>query len=228
MFFQCVKKHILQCFNVYTVLRILNSAFSTLKLSNGGFVPLLFKSSSHGEIPFGFFNIETDMMLLNNYFFFASDFTRHIIEMANHASGEPFKTNWHAYVLKENDIGNLMAAISGVYLSGFIGAVYEHFPFPHEPDKFKQNPEGFKNRELIDGIIRRYVSSTKIQVRATDTEIKIGEYLFEKTVFHELLSYVWAGGYPRWKDEIKPDYVIKMKEAGEASYNPIFRGIMFE
>jgi hypothetical protein len=41
-------------------------------------MPLLFKSVSHGDLAFGFFNIETDMLLLNGYFFFASDFCRHV------------------------------------------------------------------------------------------------------------------------------------------------------
>ncbi len=45
-------------------------------------MPLLFQSLSHGEIPFGFFNIETDMILLNNYFIFASDMADNVIRLA--------------------------------------------------------------------------------------------------------------------------------------------------
>ncbi len=45
-------------------------------------MPLLFQSLSHGEIPFGFFNIETDMILLQNYFFFASDMAENMIKLA--------------------------------------------------------------------------------------------------------------------------------------------------
>jgi len=37
-------------------------------------MPLAFDSSSHGKIAFGFFNIETDMLLLENYFIFATQF----------------------------------------------------------------------------------------------------------------------------------------------------------
>ncbi|HNQ62599.1 MAG TPA: hypothetical protein PLX88_08935 [Syntrophorhabdaceae bacterium] len=193
-------------------------------------MPLLFKSLSHGEIPFGFFNIETDMILLNNYFFFASDFALYITDLAAKSPDEISVLNWNGYVLKENDIGNLMAAISGVYLSGFIGEVYGYFPFPHEPDKFKQNPEGYKTRNLIEGIIKRYVPLTKIPLSLSSQalEIKIGDYLFEKVGFHELLLYLWVGGYPRWKDEVKPGYIIKMKEAITLSCNPLFKGIVFE
>jgi len=35
---------------------------------------LAFDSTSHGRIAFGFFNIESDMLLLDHYFSFASDF----------------------------------------------------------------------------------------------------------------------------------------------------------
>ncbi|MCX5816140.1 MAG: hypothetical protein NTX75_07845 [Proteobacteria bacterium] len=193
-------------------------------------MPLLFKSLNHGEIPFGFFNIETDMILLNNYFFFASDFTGHIIEMAGKKPNEPSDMTWGTYILEEKDIGNLMAAISGVYFSGFIGEVYGHFPFPHEPEKFKQNPEGYKTRELIDGIIKRYASLTKIPVIVTlsSREIKIGEYIFSRVGFHELLAYLWVGGYPRWKDGIRPDYILKMKESVMRSTHHLFEGIRLE
>ena len=37
-------------------------------------MPLEFQSISHGKIAFGFFNIETDMILLGHYFLFARDF----------------------------------------------------------------------------------------------------------------------------------------------------------
>ena len=37
-------------------------------------MPLEFESISHGKIAFGFFNIETDMILLNHYFLFATGF----------------------------------------------------------------------------------------------------------------------------------------------------------
>lgn len=41
-------------------------------------MPLEFESLSHGRIAFGFFNIETDMILLNQYFLFAEDFCHSI------------------------------------------------------------------------------------------------------------------------------------------------------
>ena len=45
-------------------------------------------------------------------------------------------------------------------------------------------------------------------------------------VFQELIKYVWAGGFPRWKDERRPDYVIAMKKKIEASENSLFEGLL--
>jgi hypothetical protein len=190
-------------------------------------MPLLFQSLSHGEIPFGFFNIETDMILLNNYFLFASDMADNVIRLADNDAGMSWEQTWPVYILAEGQVGNLMGAISGVVFQGFIGEVYTHFPFPHEPEKFKQNPEGYKTRELIEEIVNRYTSLSTIKIEVdTDAQIlRIGEYRFSKPGFHALLGYLWAGGYPRWKDGVKPSYILEMREAAEHSANSLFSNI---
>ena len=53
----------------------------------------------------------------------------------------------------------------------------------------------------------------------------IGNYAFNRPQFHALLSYVWLGGYPRWKDDVRPAYVVQMAAAAEASLHPLFAGI---
>ncbi|MEJ2023744.1 MAG: hypothetical protein P8Y00_01760, partial [Deltaproteobacteria bacterium] len=45
-------------------------------------MPLAFESLSHGTGAFGFFNIASDMLLLEHYFFFAEDFCAWIVDMA--------------------------------------------------------------------------------------------------------------------------------------------------
>lgn len=186
-------------------------------------MPLLFKSISHGNVAFGFFNIETDMILLNNYFFFASDISHYIVEMAEQKPDDLCTIDWNAYILEEKQIGNLMGAITGVDLCGFIGEVYGHFPFPCKPEEFKQHPEGHINRELMEDIIKRYAPLAKIKV-VTDLDaktIKIGDYIFNKQGFQQLLTYLWVGGYPKWMDEVRPDYIINMKEFVEHSPHPL-------
>jgi hypothetical protein len=189
-------------------------------------MPLVFDSLSHGEVAFGFFNIETDMLLLENYFFFASDLCQGIIDIA---AGPPDEKtiSLDGYILEYRDIGNLMGAIAGVDLWGFIGEIYNKFPFPHREEDFKQDPDGFRIRNIVETVIRHYAGTTKISV-GTDTSsgiVKIGEYLFSNQQFHKLLQYVWVGGYPRWKDEMRPSYVAEMKEKIGPSSHPAFQGI---
>lgn len=97
--------------------------------------------------------------------------------------------------------------------TGFIGKLYRFFPFPHDPIEFKQNPEGYQTRNIVAEQIKDFSKKRELLIEiAKDGQIRIGPYLFDKKVFHELIQYVLQGGYPRWKEEKRPDYVIKMKE----------------
>jgi hypothetical protein len=186
-------------------------------------MPLAFQSLSHGEIAFGFFNIETDMILLDRYFFFAADFCAHVMALAGSGTG-PIDSSLTAYILKQGDIGNLGGAIHGVEFTGFIGDVYRVFPFPKEPPAFKQNPEGYRTRAIIEEMVAKYAAPSRISVEGevSGASIAIGEYVFSRRGFHELLRYVWMGGYPRWKGGVRPQYVLEMKTAAEAATHPLF------
>jgi hypothetical protein len=190
-------------------------------------MPLTYRSVSHGDVAFGFFNIETDLMLLNSIFFFASDFCAALSELADLKAHEPAHVDLRSYVLAEKDAGNLMGAINGVDYSGFIGDVYRMFPFPREPHLFKQNPEGFRTRVVMEDLIGKYAGLARTRViadRYSDNFI-MGPYVFLKESLASLLDYVWVGGMPRWKDEIRPSYVTTMKEKVLASAHPTFRGL---
>ncbi len=190
-------------------------------------MPLSFKSESHGDIAFGFFNIESDMLLLENYFFFADRFCEWMTQIANKNVAElktlSYKVNT---IANPNDIGDLMGAIHGVRFTGFIGKIYKIFPFPKEPEKFKQNPEGFNTQKIIDKEIGRFAGQTELIIDFTERDkIRIGRYLFDLPVFHELIKYVWQGGFPRWKDEIRPQYILDMKKHIQKSSNSIFKEV---
>jgi len=194
-------------------------------------MPLEFDTLNHGKIAFGFFNIETDMILLEHYFFFAQEFCGHISESARVPSNETYESSFDLYLIENHtDRGNLMGAIHGVDLRGFIGEVYKLFPFPAESKKFKQNPEGFKTRIRVEKLIQEYGQKATIQflIPATGNQIDIGDYLFNRTPFQGLIKYVWMGGFPRWKDGIGPDYVLEMKQAIEQSKRPVFNGLSLE
>jgi len=194
-------------------------------------MPLAFESLSHGTIAFGFFNIESDMLLLDRYFLFAEDFCGYLKNIAKNAAERPYHTCWTVqFIEAAEDIGDLMGAIHGVRFTGFIGELYHRFPFPQQGENFKQKPKGFQTQSLVSEIITKYAGRRKISVTISPQagEIEIGVYRFNRVQFQELTKYVWRGGYPRWKDEIRPDYVTVMRDIIMQNRTGIFDGIVFE
>ena len=193
-------------------------------------MPLAFESLSHGTIAFGFFNIESDMLLCDRYFIFADDFCTYMGDIADNAGEQLYRASWRVQVIeKAEDIGDLMGAIHGVRFSGFIGELYRHFPFPQQPEKFKQNPEGAQTQSLVAEMISKYAKAQEIAVAADPEtmEIELGVYRFSHILFQELLKYVWRGGYPRWKNDNRPAYVLEMKNKVMRNGSGVFSGIEF-
>ena len=191
-------------------------------------MPLAFESSSHGAIAFGFFNIETDMLLLERYFLFADAFCHRLGEIPGQIDNQTFRAAWPVYIIAEREnIGDLMGAIHGVRYTGFIGKLYTCFPFPEEPDNFKQNPAGYLTQAQVRSIIEEFGETIEIQfvVDGDAQEVMIGEYTFSRAVFHQLVQYVWRGGYPRWKNEEKPAYLIELKNMLDQNADPLFAGL---
>ena len=177
-------------------------------------MPLAFESLSHGTIAFGFFNIDSDMLLLEKYFLFATDFCRYIADLAENVNNRRLVSKWQVYIIAERaHIGDLMGAMHGIRYTGFIGEVYRKFPFPQNADDFKQKPDGYKNQSVVRRMIAGYGRQIHIPVKVgkETCEIEIGEYKFSSKDFGEMIQYVWRGGYPCLKDNIRPDYVLTMK-----------------
>ena len=193
-------------------------------------MPLAFETLSHGTIAFGFFNIESDMLLCDRYFLFADDFCTYVEDMAENAGEQFYRASWKVQVIDEaEDIGDLMGAIHGVRFTGFIGELYRRFPFPQQPQEFKQNPEGAQTRSLVTEIISKYAQTQEVQVTVDNEkmETEIGIYRFTRNQLQELLKYVWRGGYPRWKNEIRPAYVSEMKNKVMLNRTGVFNNIDF-
>ena len=190
-------------------------------------MPLAFNSVSHGRIAFGFFNIETDLLLLDRYFIFAPEFCRHMAAWAGETGPLPWVQTWQVSLIDRiQNIGDLMGAIEGVRYLGFIGEVYRRFPFPQDPAGFRQKTDGVKNRDEINQILDRFGRDLDITCLATDLDrVFVGDYEFTRRVFHELIHYVWLGGYPRWQDDTPPDYVYAMKQAIDRSDTPFFESL---
>jgi len=191
-------------------------------------MPLAFESISHGTIAFGFFNIDSDMLLLDRHFLFSTQFCAYMNDIATCGPNESKQVPWQVYHIPDPEqIGDLMGAIHGVHLSGFIGEVYKKFPFPEKEADFKQNPEGTRTQETVEEIIQKYGRKTEalFMMDETQNEAAIGPYRFSRDSFQALVRYVWQGGYPRWKNEQRPDYVLAMKDRIHASSCPLLQGL---
>ena len=194
-------------------------------------MPLAFNSLNHGTVAFGFFNIESDMLLLEHYFFFSTVFCDHVSRIARQIQNGPVDTGWEGYTIDDPEkIGDLMGAIHGIRFRGFIGDLYRRFPFPEDPGDFKQNPDGARTRAVVEKTIAPYARRMIIPfaVDRGGSEVRIGEYRFSRAVFQQLIDYVWRGGYPRWKDDIRPDYVLAMRSSVTRSRHAVFRGLVLE
>jgi len=189
-------------------------------------VPLAFHSLSHGTIPFGFFNVATDLVLLRDHFVFASDLCDWIGQWAC-APGDIDETRPFWVIQQQDDIGNLHGAISGVDHSGLIGEFYRRYPFPALPREFAQDPEGHRMRAeavniLVD--VAGPARPTPISISSRSRTVGLGPYEFDGEGFAALVLYLWRGGMPRWRDDVRPEYVDRMMGAVRTAASPVFKG----
>ena len=194
-------------------------------------MPLAFHSLSHGTIAFGFFNIETDLLLLEDLFFFAPDFCSMVGSLAHMQISESRRAHLPGYCIdRPGDLGNLMGAIHGTDLGGFIGHVYRLYPFPQDPEEFKQKPYGNARRAVVEEMLRDWSQSIQIPIawEAGPQRVKIADFTFSATAFRELVAYVWQGGMPGWQDNARPEYVMVMRESIKGSLAPLFAGFKLE
>ena len=193
-------------------------------------MPLAFESTTHGTFAFGFFNVRSDMLLLDNRFFFATDFCARMIALAG-LEADAHETAWDAWTIdRPEDVGDLMGAIRGRLYTGFIGDTYRRYPFPVAPEDFRQAPEGNGTQAEFAAMIERYARRGPMNFLASRSadRVSMGGVELTVAVFHDLLRYVWRGGYPRWRGEVRPAYVTEMKETLEKSASRLFDGIDWE
>jgi len=183
-------------------------------------VPLAFDSRTCGRIAFGFFNIDSDMLLLERTFFFASDFCEKVAATAGRSEKGPSLVSWGGWEISDpRDVGDLMGAIRGVRHVGFIGESYRRFPFPDRPEGFEQKPEGWRTRAEMEEMISRWGAPIRVDL-ALDPDAddaRLGPCSFTGEGFLALVEYVRLGGYPRWRGGEGPAYVAGMIDAIERS-----------
>jgi hypothetical protein len=189
-------------------------------------MPISFPSKSHGRIPIGFFNIETDMLLMDRYFFFSTDFCEWVVEWVG--AGDFCCDERMVYAIRQREmIGNLSSAIYATEFTGFIGEVYKLFPFPKNRSGFKQKPDGTKTRSAVEAAIQPFAVQLKIPIvfRQESRIIRFGDYVFRAEVFQEIISYIEAGGMPGWLNGRPPDYVTRMMAQIAISRHPVMSPI---
>jgi hypothetical protein len=176
-------------------------------------MPLAFPSLSHGTIAFGFFNIEIDMLLLEQLFFFADQFCAVVVDRHRGRGPELPLPGWR--IRERGAVGNVNLAIRGLDFGGFIGATYAEFPFPRRPDGFKQKPDACRNRAWAEAAVAHFGAPEEFRVRTdpADGTVAVAEYVFDPAAFAALVDYVDRGGYPRWEGEVRPAYVAAMMDA---------------
>ena len=176
-------------------------------------MPIAFPSNTHGQVPIGFFNIETDMLLMDHYFFFSTDFCEWAIEWG--VANDVIEDEKSIYIIKERAmIGNLSGAIHGYDFSGFIGEVYKLFPFPENPAGFKQKPHGTRNRKTVERTIQPFAQQMRIPIvfHPNSATLEFGDYTFSLDTFRDIIGYIEAGGMPGWPNGQPPDYVTRMMD----------------
>lgn len=174
-------------------------------------MPISFDSRSHGRIVFGFYNIETDNLLLNDLFFFCSDFCDSVRKIREPGA----RTIMHGHVfLNQDDIGDFAGAMRGVRFTGYMGELYRVWPFPSKPEDFRQKLYGARNREKVQVMLSRHATKVDILLsRLENHYVQIGDYLFDDIQFMALLHYIRRGGMPCWEGHEKgerPAYVGEM------------------
>jgi len=174
-------------------------------------MPLAFQSRSHGTIAFGYFNIEVDFLLLQQLFFPAERFCDAVVALRREdtASLDAWRID------DPQRVGDLHGAIAGTHLHGFIGALYQRFPFPSDPLDFRQSPQGEQNNAWASEQIARYGEPVTIALRRNSRGMAIDEFLFDEPGFMQLIAYIARGGYPRWRDGVQPEHVKQMLAAIE-------------
>jgi hypothetical protein len=194
-------------------------------------VPLAFSSPTHGTIAFGFFHIETPMLLLQNHFFWARDFMEVMRDLAATQAHKWFQAELPAFVIdRPQDLGDLHGAIAGRARHGFLGALYARWPFPARPEEFRQKPRGAAPRREVLELIRRFGRPQTLPVEARPEEglCYLGEIAFDPPGLRALVDYVWRGGMPGWEDGQRPDWLWEAAEVIRHSDSPWLGGLRLD
>ena len=182
-------------------------------------MPHEFPTVGHGAVPFGFFNINTDLLWLQKRFFFADDFCAAVRTLA--AAGESSGAALPCWRVDHPAmIGDLNGAIRGDYHKGFIGAVYARWPFPKRKADFTQDPDGYQTREEVADLIKHVGVEEKLTVRWNHKVVTLGTVAVALPDFGAMLRHLEQGP-PPWREGRLPDYLAETLQTLKEQDSPL-------
>jgi hypothetical protein len=185
-------------------------------------------SLSHGPVAFGFFHIESDMLLLERMFFFAGDLCGLWQRLAAWPAGADFQEDLPGFVIEDHgQLGDLHGAIAGHDLGGFLGALYARWAFPRQRQAFAQKPQGAASRQTVIDAMSGFGLGRDIPVLARPGPglFSLGGIIFSREGLLALVDYVWRGGMPGWQRGRRPGYLLDTARVLAASASPWFQGL---
>jgi hypothetical protein len=188
-------------------------------------MPLAFQSLNRGTVAFGFFHIETDLVLLERRVFWCRQLCELFSDLA--ATG-PDRELWARLPGWEPaKLGDLHGAIAGVSHAGLIGELYRRWPFPADPAGFRQRAAGAAPREEVEAILAAHGRPVEWEVVAPrgGEALEVDGTAFDAAGVRALAAYVWRGGMPGWQEGRRPDYLWEAAEAWRAAANPLLAGL---
>jgi hypothetical protein len=188
-------------------------------------MPLAFQSLNRGTVAFGFFHIETDLVLLERRVFWCRQLCELFSDLA--ATG-PDREMWARLPGWEPaELGDLHGAIAGVSHAGLIGELYRRWPFPADPAGFRQKAAGAADRGEVAALLDRHGRRAEWEViaRRKGARLELDGTAFDPPGAKALAVYLWRGGMPGWQEGRRPDYLWEAAEAWRAAANPLLAGL---
>ncbi len=190
-------------------------------------MPLAFDSLNHGSVAFGFFHIETQMLILETRLFWAREFCGLMRRLAR--DGRPGRGEaLPGWVVESSSLGDLHGAIAGTRLHGFFGALYRRWPFPDSPEAFRQQPVGLAPPDEVEAELLRWGRARDLAVGFGRDGLDLDGVRFSPAQASALVDYVWRGGMPGWAGGRRPGYVLEMANDLAERPSPLLPGLSFD
>jgi hypothetical protein len=182
-------------------------------------MPLAFDTLEGDRVAFGFFHIETDLLLLERRFFWCRGFCAALdalLEVPVGLTGISHLPGWR--IDSAAALGDLHGALAGDALHGLIGALYARWPFPARRAEFRQKPDGQVPPAQVEALLDRFGTRTTFALRMTPgVAFDLDGTRFTPAQFARLAEYVWRGGMPGWAAGVRPAYLAEAVQRWRAA-----------